>query len=137
MFAHLDNLQIHVNQSWIGREGLPINVWNIHVFKTIGKSLGGLLDVVPETRTFRFLKFARIKVEGLEGGFMDLIMEILCQDLRVSIGIFAIANPRNYSGSGRTLGLLTRAMRAEEGSVHVGGSERSMDEQDPSTSCKQ
>ena len=115
MFAHWDNLQIHVNQSWIGIEGLPINMWNIHVFKIIGKALGGLLDVAPETRTFRFLKFAKIKVRGLEGGFMDPVMEILCQGLHVSLGIFDIVKPRNYSGAGRTFGVLTRVVRAEEG----------------------
>ena len=40
LFAHWDDLQIHVNQSWIDIEGLPINMWNIHLFKIIGKSLG-------------------------------------------------------------------------------------------------
>ena len=29
MFVHWDNIQIHVTQSWIGLEGLPINMWNI------------------------------------------------------------------------------------------------------------
>ena len=36
---------------------------------TIGKSLGGLLEVALETRTFSFLKYAKIKVGRLEGGF--------------------------------------------------------------------
>ena len=44
---------------------------------------------------------------------MDPIMEILCQGLRVSIGIFTISNPRRYSKGGRTLGLITRAVWAE------------------------
>ena len=90
-------------------------MWNIHVFTTIGNSLGGLLDVAPETRKFSFLKFAKIKIRGLEGGFMDLIMEILCQGLRVSLGIFAISNPRKQSVEGSTLGLITRAVRVEQG----------------------
>ena len=112
-FVHWDNLQIQVNHSWIGIEGLPINMWNIHVFKIIGKSLGGLLEVAPETRTLNFLKYAMIKVGGLEGGLMDPILEILCQGLRVSLGIFSISNPRNFAEGGRTLGLLTRAVVAE------------------------
>ena len=95
-FVHWDNLQIHVNQSWIGIEGLPINMWNIHVSKVIGKSLGGLLEVAPKTRSLKFLKYAKIKVGGLEGGFMDPILEIFCQGLRVSLGIFSISSSKNY-----------------------------------------
>ena len=121
MFVHWENLQIQVNQSWMIIEGLPLNMWNIHVFKTIGKSLGGLLDVAPETKTLSFLKFAKIKVGGLEGGFMDPILEILCQGLKVSLGIFAISNPRIHSEGGNTFGLITRAIRAVEGSMGVGG----------------
>ena len=115
MYAHWDNLQIHVHQSWIGIEGLPLNMWNIHVFKIIGKSLGGLLEVAPETKALTFLKYAKIRVGGLEGGFMDPILEILCQGVRVSLGLFAIEDPRNFSAGGRTLGLITRAIRAEQG----------------------
>ena len=122
IFAHWDNLQIHVNHSWIGIEGLPINVWNIHVCKIIGKSMGGLLEVAHETTTFSFLQYAMIKVGGLERGFMDPIMEIPCQGLKVSVGIFTIDNPRKLSAGGRTLGLITRAVRAEDD--YLGGGER-------------
>ena len=124
MFAHWDNLQIHVNHSWIGIEGLPLNMWNIHVFKIIGKSLGGLLDVAPETTSLSFLKFAKIKVGGLEDGFVDPILEILCQGLRVSLGIFAISNPMKYSEGRSTLGLITRVVRAEEGWYGDGGRDK-------------
>ena len=95
--AHWDSLQIHVKQSWIGIEGLPINMWNFHVFKIIGKSLGGILEVAPETRTLNFLKYAKIKVGGLEEGFMDPIIEILCQGLRVLLGIFPILDHNRFS----------------------------------------
>ena len=95
-------------------------MWNIHVFKTIGNSLGGLLDIAPETRSFSFLKFAKIKVGGLEGGFMDPILEILCQGLKVSLGLFAISNPRKHYEAGSTIGLIIRAVRAEEGSMGGG-----------------
>ena len=69
--------------------------------------------MAPETRTFKFLKYANLKVGGLEGGFMDPILEILCQGLRVSLGIFPISNPRKYTDGGSTFGLLTRAVMAE------------------------
>ena len=126
VFAHWDNLQIHVNHSWIGIEGLLINMWKFHVFKIIGKALGGLLEVAPETRSLSFLQYAIIKVGGLEGGFMDPIMETPYQGLKVSIGIFTIAKPKKLSAEGRTFGLLTRAVRAEDGCS--GGGERQKEE---------
>ena len=45
-------------------------MWNIHVFKIIGKALGGLVEVTLETRKLNFLRYAKTKVEGLEGGFI-------------------------------------------------------------------
>ena len=111
-FTHWDNLQIHIKQSWIGIEGLPINMWNVHVFKIIGKALGGLLEVAPGTRKFNFLRYAKIKVGGLEGSFMDPIMEILCEGLRVCIGMFPISNPRRHIEGESTARLVTGAVRA-------------------------
>ena len=66
-----------------------------------------------ETRTFSFLKYTKIKVNSIEGGFRDPIFEKLCQGLRVSLGIFLILKPRRYLEGRRTLGLVTRAIRAE------------------------
>ena len=47
---HWQNLKISVRHSWIGIEGIPLLMWNIHVFKIIGEACGGLLEVVEETK---------------------------------------------------------------------------------------
>ena len=52
------------------------------------------MEVASETRNFNFLRYAKIKVRGLEGGFMDPILKILCQGLKVCLGIFPITSPR-------------------------------------------
>lgn len=44
---------------------------------------------------------------------MDPIMEVLCQGLRVCIGIFPIPSPRQQIEGGSSIGLVTRAVRAE------------------------
>ena len=80
-------------------------MWNFHVFKIIGTSLGGLLEVATETRNRTFLRYAKIKVGGLEGGFMDPILEILCQGLKVCLALFSIPNPRKTFGRGKNTGL--------------------------------
>ena len=87
--------------------------WSSHVFKIIDKTLGGLLEVAPKTSSLNFLEYAKIKVVGLEGGFMDPILEILCQGLRVSLGIFPSSYPSRSLGGGRTNGLVIRVVRAE------------------------
>ena len=52
---HWQDLQIGVHYSWIGIEGLPLLMWNIHVFKIIGEACGGLVEVDDETMEKTFL----------------------------------------------------------------------------------
>ena len=85
-----------------------------------------------ETRRLNFLRYAKIKVVGLEGGFMDPILEILCQGFKVCLGMFSIPNPRRHLEGGRTLGLVTRAVRAES-VANTGGSESGDNHQRSST----
>ena len=40
-------------------------------------------------------------------------MEIICQGLRVCIGIFPILSPRRQIEGGSTVGLITRAVKAK------------------------
>ena len=47
---HWQDLQIRVHYSWIGIEGLPLLMWNIHVFKVIGEACGGFLEVAVDTK---------------------------------------------------------------------------------------
>ena len=55
--------KIRVRHNWIGIEGLPILMWNIHVFKVIGEACGGFLGIAEETKKKTFLGYAKIKVK--------------------------------------------------------------------------
>lgn len=59
---HWQNLQISVRHSWIGIEGIPLIMWNIHVFKVIGEAYGGFLEVAEKTMNKAYLVYAKIKV---------------------------------------------------------------------------
>ena len=77
---HWNHTQIAVNYSWIGLEGIPLNLWNIHVFKIIGEVCGGLLEVAEETLNKSFLRFAKLKVKGPANGLMNPLMELPCEE---------------------------------------------------------
>ena len=56
--------------SWIGVEGLPLNLWNLDTFKSIGQTCGGLVEVTKETLDQSFLLYAKLKVKGYKKGFL-------------------------------------------------------------------
>lgn len=49
IFSHWEHVQIEARNSWIGVEGLPLNLWNVHAFKVTCEACGGLLEVAKET----------------------------------------------------------------------------------------
>ena len=105
---HWENLQIGVRYGWIGIEGLPLQMWNIHVFKVIGEACGGLLEVAEETLKKSYLGFAKIKIKGFESGLMNPIIEILCQGEKVCLGAFSISGPKGGVRGYRSAGVTTR-----------------------------
>ena len=74
---HWLNLQIEVQHSWIGIEGIPLIIWNVHVFKIIGEACRGFLEVAEETKNKSYLGYAKIKVKGFESGLMNLVIKIV------------------------------------------------------------
>lgn len=114
--VHLNHTQIAVNYSWIGLEGIPLNLWNIHAFKIIGEVCGGLLEVTEETLNKSFLRFAKLKVKGLANGLMNPLMELPCGGVTLHIGIFSLGEPDNLHGG--FPGLLRRSPdKVEDGDV--------------------
>ena len=79
------NMKTACTNSWIGIEGLPINYWNIQVFKEIGQKCGGLMDVARCTFDFTFLSFAINRLRGKKDGFIPEYMEIDCLGIKVKI----------------------------------------------------
>ncbi|KAF4363967.1 hypothetical protein F8388_000550 [Cannabis sativa] len=56
--------------SWIGVEGVPLNLWNFEIMRKIGELCGGLLDVEKDTAEKNFLHHMRLKWRGDEQGFV-------------------------------------------------------------------
>ena len=76
--AHWEDMKVECSYSWIGVEGIPLNMWNIHVFKVIGAKCGGLIDVDRATAEFKFLNHARLQLKGNRQGFIPETLEIFC-----------------------------------------------------------
>ena len=120
---HWENLQIGVHHSWIGIKGLPLKMWNIHVFKVIGEACGGLLEVAQETLNKLFMGYAKIKIKGFASGLMNPVIEILCEGEKVCLGAFTVRGPRGGVCGYRTAGITTRvisSMNPDEFAVREG-----------------
>lgn len=61
--SQLNNSKIVCRNSWLGIEGLPLNMWNKHVFKVIGSKCGGLLDIARCTAELTCLTQVVIKIK--------------------------------------------------------------------------
>ncbi|CAL5428717.1 unnamed protein product [Camellia sinensis] len=61
---------------WIAICDLPFNLWNISIFEQIGRKCGGLLEVDNRTKKFENLFEVRLKVRGLDSGFLPSTLEI-------------------------------------------------------------
>ncbi|KAF4346748.1 hypothetical protein G4B88_012538 [Cannabis sativa] len=64
------DIKIECRSSWMGVEGLPLNLWNIKFMGKIGEMCGGLLDVEKDTAEKNFLHHLRLKLGGDEDGFV-------------------------------------------------------------------
>ena len=104
------NLQIEVQHSWIGIEGIPLIMWNVHVFKIIGEACGDLLEVADETKNKSYLGYAKIKVKGFESGLMNPVIKILCEGEKLCLGAFPIRGPKGGIQGYRTAGATTRVV---------------------------
>ena len=78
MYMHWEFTQTQARYSWIGVEGLSLNLWNMETFRKIGEACGGLLDIAPETKNQTFLMYAMLKVKGFSNGYLHPIAEIPC-----------------------------------------------------------
>ncbi|XP_075474761.1 uncharacterized protein LOC142505596 isoform X1 [Primulina tabacum] len=62
--------------SWIRLLGIPWDLWSKDLFKSIGDQCGGLLNISQDTVLLRDLSAAKIKVVGVEGGFINRNLQI-------------------------------------------------------------
>lgn len=112
MHMHWEFTQIEARHSWIGVEGLSLNLWNVETFKKIGDACGGLLEVAPETMNQSFLLYAKLKVKGFSSGFVYPIAEIPCEDEVIHVGLFSLgaSTDKGVNMSGHMKGILAKSV---------------------------
>ena len=108
--SQLMNTKIECTNSWIGIEGLPLSLWNKHVFKVIGSKCGGLLDIASCTLNLKCLSHAVIKLKGKKGRLIQEHLDIYCWGKKVQIKL----RPLNNSNFG-----LFGVRFLQEGSANV------------------
>ncbi|XP_062094813.1 uncharacterized protein LOC133800774 isoform X2 [Humulus lupulus] len=72
----MENRKISCKHDWIGIEGIPLNIWNHHVFKVIGSLCGGLLAIDKHTLERKNLFCAYINVKGDALGFIPSFISL-------------------------------------------------------------
>lgn len=115
--------QVEARYSWIGVEGLPLNLWNMETFKKLGDACGGLMEVALETMIQSFLLFAKIKVKGFAIGFIHPIAEIPCENEHIHVGLFSIegSSVSKEFRVGHNKGILARSLGESYLDILIGG----------------
>ena len=85
----IDN-KIECRSSWVGIEGLPLNMWNKHFFNQIGEKCGGLLDIANSTADLSRLSFAKLKLQGNQWGLIPERLDLYCWRKIFQIKLFSL-----------------------------------------------
>ncbi|KAF4386368.1 hypothetical protein F8388_019995 [Cannabis sativa] len=93
------DIKVECRGSWIGVKGLPLNIWNMKVFRKIGALCGGLLDVEKDTAEMNFLHHLRIKLEGDNNGFVPESLTLESEKSVFKLELFKL-NDLGYKFSG-------------------------------------
>lgn len=116
--SQFKNTKIEYRQSWIGVEGLPLNLWNENIFRLIGRKCRGLLDIARSTSQMTCLSHAQLKMQGNEGGFIQETLELSCWGKRIQVKLFSL-NTRFSSCHGVKPGLGQDTKKEDEVDVAV------------------
>ncbi|KAF4394158.1 hypothetical protein G4B88_000669 [Cannabis sativa] len=65
-----NNVKVECKGSWMGVQGLPLNLSHMRIFRKIGEMCGGLLDVDNDTAEASLLSNLRLQLMGDEFGFV-------------------------------------------------------------------
>ncbi|KAK9088845.1 hypothetical protein Scep_027927 [Stephania cephalantha] len=79
--------QISCHDTWIRLEGLPINLWNMHTYQSIGSHFGGLVEVASTTERKAYEHGSWIRVAGDINRFFPGKIEVPCWGTKVPITI--------------------------------------------------
>ncbi|KAF4373739.1 hypothetical protein G4B88_002243 [Cannabis sativa] len=92
-------VKVECRCSWIGVEGVPLNLWNLEIMGKIGDLCGGLLDVEKDTAEKNFLHHMRLKLRGDEQGFINNSILLRHGGVEFSLKLFKL-NDWGYRFSG-------------------------------------
>ncbi|KAF4347723.1 hypothetical protein G4B88_007369 [Cannabis sativa] len=92
-------VKVECRCSWIGVEGVPLNLWNLEIMGKIGDLCGGLLDVEKDTAEKNFLHHMRLKLRGDEQGFINNSILLRHGAVEFSLKLFKL-NDWGYRFSG-------------------------------------
>ncbi|KAF4366336.1 hypothetical protein G4B88_012806 [Cannabis sativa] len=93
------DIKVECRGSWIGVKGLPLNIWNMKLFRKIGALCGGLLDVEKDTAEMNFLHHLRVKLEGDNNGFVPESLSLEFEKSVYKLELFKL-NDLGYKFSG-------------------------------------
>lgn len=85
-YAHWKNHVIGVRSGWLGIEGIPLNMRNLHVYKVSCNTLGGLINRARIIESG--VPYVTLQVRGLPIRFIPATMKILCWGKEVQISLF-------------------------------------------------
>ncbi|KAK9112007.1 hypothetical protein Scep_019526 [Stephania cephalantha] len=79
--------QISYHDTWICLECLPINLWNMHTYQSVGSHFGGLVEVASTTEMKAYEQGTWIRVAGDINRFFPGQIEVPCWGTKVLIKI--------------------------------------------------
>ncbi|KAF4378518.1 hypothetical protein F8388_022339 [Cannabis sativa] len=85
-----DNVKVECRGSWIGIQGLPLNLWNMKSFRKIGARCGGLLDVDKDTAEASFLSHLRLQLMGDDFGFIPETISLNHDNMNLELKLFKL-----------------------------------------------
>ncbi|KAF4358637.1 hypothetical protein G4B88_007887 [Cannabis sativa] len=84
------NTKVECRDSWIGVQGLPLNLWHMKTFRKIGDSFGGLLDVDKKTAEASMLSHLRLQLMGDEYYFVPESIVLEHEDMKFDLKLFKL-----------------------------------------------
>ena len=116
--SQFKNSKIVCRKGWIGIEGLPLNLWNLQVFRVIRYKCGGLLEIAHRTLQKTCLSHAVLKVQGDEGGFVQEKLFLSCWGKSIQVKIFSLNN-RSFCSHGDKTESGSKTSQEEDDDVAV------------------
>ncbi|KAF4378497.1 hypothetical protein G4B88_027557 [Cannabis sativa] len=93
------DVKIECKGSWIGVEGLPINLWKMKTMRKIEALCRRPLDVDKETTEMNFLPHIKLKLEGDSNGFIPQTLAVTIDNFHLVLKFFKL-NEKNYRFNG-------------------------------------